>query len=169
MQVHFFREPNIHSFISKYEYSPDIFSFSFLGYSGYFVMGYDKIFKIQSQDIVKVEKFSSSLTDIGDNIIYFILTANDGTKFTFGYTEGSIEISGGENAIPFQSHAWYLTKIEFTNGRSINFNYKPNKNIRIHFRTSNDQTVFSTASPVVLDNITSTEEKLYSNPLQRSI
>ncbi|MBP1665843.1 MAG: hypothetical protein H6Q23_703, partial [Bacteroidetes bacterium] len=141
------------SFISNYEYSPDIFSFSFLGYSGYFVMGYDKIFKIQSQDIVKVEKFSSSLTDIGDNIIYFILTANDGTKFTFGYTEGSIEISGGENAIPFQSNAWYLTKIEFTNGRSINFNYKQNKNIRIHFRTSNDQAVFSTASPVVLDNI----------------
>ena len=58
------------SFISQWEYSPDIFSFSFLGYSGYFVMGYDKTFKIQSQDIVKIEKFSSSLTGIGNNIIY---------------------------------------------------------------------------------------------------
>jgi len=79
-------------FISKYEYSPDIFSFSFLGYSGYFVMGYDKTFKIQSQDIIKVEKDASNLIGL-NNTVYFRLTSNNGTKFTFGSEEGSVELS----------------------------------------------------------------------------
>ncbi len=139
---------------SQVEFSPDIFSFNFLGYSGYFVMGYDKVFKIQSQDIVEAEFFRTSFTTVG-SVIYFRLTSNDGTKFTFGSEEGSIELSGGENAIPFQSHAWYLTRIDFTNGRSVIFNYHPNKDIRIHYKTSQyEQSTFSTVSPVVPDNIT---------------
>lgn len=137
---------------SQVEFSPDIFSFNFLGYSGYFVMGYDKVFKINSQDIVNAEFFRTSFTTIG-SVIYFRLTSNDGTKFTFGSEEGSIELSGGENAIPFQSHAWYLTRIDFTNGRSVIFNYHPNKDIRIHYKTSQYDN-YSTISPVVPDNIT---------------
>ncbi|HOB83683.1 MAG TPA: hypothetical protein PKX27_03905 [Bacteroidales bacterium] len=142
------------SFISQYEYSPDIFSFSFLGYSGYFVMGYDKTFKIQSQDIVKVEKYASNLINL-NNTFYFKLTANDGTKFTFGSEEGSVELSGGVNYTPYQSLAWYLTRIEFPTGRNISFTYQPNIDIHIRFRTSewSDKDFGAVASPVVLKNI----------------
>jgi len=129
-------------FISNYEYSPDIFSFSFLSYSGYFVMGYDKNFKIQSQDIVKVEKFDNNLPNLSNNPFYLKLTANDGTKFTFGYTEGSIELAGGTETVPYQCIAWYLTTIEFTNGKRIDFNYKTNISKFIHFKRSQFETQY---------------------------
>ncbi|MDR2886462.1 MAG: hypothetical protein LBV26_00410, partial [Bacteroidales bacterium] len=114
-------------FTPYYEYSPDIFTFSFLGYSGYFVMGYDKEFKIVSENIVKVEKG----TGVSSSVLYqyspvsFTLTANDGTKFYFGNQTGSTEISGG-NETPAVTEAWYLTKIEFSNGNIINLIYHPN-------------------------------------------
>jgi len=150
-------------FISNYEYSPDIFSFSFLSYSGYFVMGYDKNFKIQSQDIVKVEKFDNNLPNLSNNPFYLKLTANDGTKFTFGYTEGSIELSGGTETVPYQCIAWYLTTIEFTNGKRIDFNYKTNISKFIHFKRSQFETQYSTASPVVLENISFNGGKVVIN------
>jgi hypothetical protein len=137
-----------------YDYSPDVFSFNFLGYSGYFVMGLDKVFHIQSNDIVKVEWFNSSLGGIGDYIIYFKLTANDGTIFTFGSTAGSVEISGGQNDVPYQSNAWYLTEIKFINGRTISFNYQRNYDVYLYFKTSSDQLYASTMNPVVLKDIT---------------
>jgi hypothetical protein len=139
----------------NYDYSPDIFSFNFLGYSGYFVMGLDKVFHIQSNDIVSAEWFNGTLGGIGNYIIYFKLTANDGTIFTFGSTEGSIEVSGGQyQDVLFQSNAWYLSEIKFTNGRVINFNYKTNYQTYLHFQTSSNQSVPNTVNPVVLDNIT---------------
>lgn len=138
---------------SNYEYCPDIFSFSFLGYSGYFVLGYDNEFHIQSSDIVSVEKKSTSSTS--GVLVYFILTANDGTKYTFGSTNGSVETSGGQNGIPFQSEAWYLTKISFVNGENVVFNYQRNDNVFIHCKSSQyDALTYSTTSPVVLNEIT---------------
>jgi hypothetical protein len=138
-----------------YEYSPDVFSFSFLGYSGFFVLGYDGQFKIQSQDIVKVEKGIPSFFSVGaEDLVYFTLTANDGTKYIFGYDDGSIEFSGGENAVPFQSEAWYLTQIRFPNGRNVKFKYKLYNNHRVHFYTNSTQTNYLTQYPVVLDSIT---------------
>jgi hypothetical protein len=63
---------NTTGFNSKYEYSPDVFSFNFLGHSGYFVMGLDKVFHIQSTDIVKVEKGMTSFSGSIGSVVYFI-------------------------------------------------------------------------------------------------
>lgn len=147
------------SYNPAYEYSPDIFSFSFLGYSGYFVMGYDKAFHIQSNDIVGVEKNIRSPGNIG-NIAYFTLTTNNGTKYTFGSKDGSVEFSG-EN--PYQSEAWYLTKITFTNGQEVNFNYQDNTSSTgnmVNYKTSPNQNSYATIAPVILDNITFNGGKL---------
>lgn len=154
----------LRQFTTDTEYSPDVFSFSFLGYSGFFVMGYDGQFKIQSQDINLVEKINAPWPWPGiGNCVAFRLTANDGTIFTFGSTNGSIELSGGNGGVPFQCDAWYLTKIEFTNGRTISFNYQPNINPTvpiIYYKASSESSTNSAVSPVVLDNIIFNEGKV---------
>ncbi|MBX2924079.1 MAG: hypothetical protein KF746_17905 [Chitinophagaceae bacterium] len=142
------------------EYSPDVFSFSFLGYTGYFLMGYDGVFKIQSQDIVAVEKIDGISWPGAGNSIGFKLTANDGTIFTFGTTAGSMELSGG-NAQPYEPHpvtpyqcdAWYLTEIKSTNGRIISFNYQPNASTFVRYKGSSETADESANCPVVLDYI----------------
>lgn len=139
-------------FSPQTEYAPDVFSFSFLGYSGYFLMGYDGQFKIQSQDIVSVEKVNNVTWPGSGNTIAFKLTANDGTVFTFGVTPGSMELSGGHQAgAPYQCDAWYLTKIESTNGRIVTFNYQPNSSTFVRYTPESGSTRAN--CPVVLDNI----------------
>lgn len=142
------------------EYSPDIFSFSFLGYSGYFLMGYDGLFKIQSQDIVSVEKINGISWPGNGNGIGFKLTANDGTMFTFGINTGSMELSGGiaqpyypNPQTPYQCDAWYLTEILSTNGRIISFNYQSNASTFVRYIGSTETSDLSANCPVVLDNI----------------
>lgn len=145
------------------EYSPDVFSFSFLGYTGYFLMGYDGAFKIQSQDIVSVEKIDGISWPTwpgAGNSIGFKLTANDGTTFTFGTTAGSMELSGGNAqsyephpVTPYQCDAWYLTEIKSTNGRTITFYYQPNADTHVRYKGSSETEDVSANSPVVLDNI----------------
>jgi hypothetical protein len=143
-------------FIPQTEYSPDIFSFSFLGYSGYFLRGYDGQFKIQSQDIVSVEKLNAPWAWPGQgNCVGFTLTANDGTQFTFGSSEGSIELSGGNGGIPFQCDAWYLTQIKSTNGRLVDFRYQSNTyGTNFCYYSASSALSDNAFSPVVLDNIT---------------
>jgi len=144
----------------SYEYSPDIFTFSFLGYTGSFVMGYDGLFHVSSKDIVSVTKASSFGAGQYGPTVQFTLTANDGTIFTFGSTLGSIVFSGGESpGVPYQMDAWYLCSIKATNGRHIDFNYLDNtfQSDRIHFLSSSSQTVKSVTSFAILNNI------IYSN------
>jgi hypothetical protein len=125
-------------FIPQTEYSPDVFSFNFLGYSGYFIMGYDGQFKIQSQDIVSVEKFDGTASFPGSsNRLAFRMVANDGTTFTFGNGTGSMELSGGGSPA-YQADAWYLTEIKSVNGRTIKFNYKNNEMANVRYLSSID-------------------------------
>ena len=136
------------------EYSPDVFSFSFLGYTGFFVMGYDGEFKIQSQDIVSVEKINNVSWPGNGNAVAFKLTANDGTKFTFGGSTGSMELSGGNQGHPYQCEAWYITRIELKNGEIVNFNYQSNSSTFVRFITSNNGSDNLAVCPVVLSEIT---------------
>ncbi|MGN7886413.1 hypothetical protein [Dyadobacter sp. 22481] len=142
-------------FLHATEYSPDVFSFSFLGYSGYFIMGYDGQFKIQSQDIVAVDKLSNISWLGGGNSIAFRLTANDGTTFTFGDGTGSMELSGGNaQGVPYQVDAWYLTEIKSVNGRTIKFNYNDNAQTFVRYVASVDSpNVISSVTPAVLKDI----------------
>ncbi|OJV14947.1 MAG: hypothetical protein BGO21_19975 [Dyadobacter sp. 50-39] len=144
-------------FIPNTEYSPDVFTFSFLGYSGYFIMGYDGQFKIQSQDIVSVEKINVASPVVWPgqgNTISFKLTANDGTEFTFGGSVGSMELSGGTGSTPYQADAWYITEIKSVNGRTVTFNYQANSSTFVRFIPSSESNnAIVTNSPVVLDNI----------------
>jgi len=144
-------------FNSYYEYAPDIFTFSFLGYSGSFVMGYDGKFHISSKDIVSVTKAPSFGNSQFGTTIQFILTANDGTVFTFGSTLGSIVCSGGESpGSNYQMDAWYLCKITATNGKHIDFTYLDNtqQSDRIHFKSLSSQAYYSVTSFAILDKIT---------------
>lgn len=140
-------------FSSTHEYSPDIFTFSFLGYSGYFVMGYDGEFRVVSENITRVEKKPgpSNSTLYKYNPISFILTASDGTKFSFGSETGSVEITGGDETAAI-ALAWYMTKIEFSNGNVINLNYHPNIDDKLRIKTYYDTEIYI-IRPVVIDNI----------------
>ena len=149
-----------YSFTSNYEYAPDIFTFSFLGYSGSFVMGYDGNFQVSSKDIVKVTKLNPSFS-VGNlgMTMQFMLTANDGTIFTFGSTLGSIVYSGGESqGSAYQMDAWYLCNVTSPNGKSIDFTYLDNtwQTNRIHFKSKSDQPYASVTSFAILNKITYT-------------
>ena len=112
-------------YVPDCEYSPDVFSFSFLGYSGYFLMDYDGNFHIQSTDIVSVEKVDASF-GAGKlyDPLYFVLTAKDGTKFTFGSNMNAVEMGNdGANHGLLHMNAWYLTEIQLTNGQTVDFTY----------------------------------------------
>lgn len=149
----------------KYEYAPDIFTFNFLGYSGYFLMGYDKKIYVQSEDIFDVQICHHALGYQNNypNMVGFhiIMTDKTGTKYTFGASIGSIEVSQAPdyNASPPQINAWYLSKIEFQNGSTINFKY--DGDIGLTNVYTRKKIIYSTKStgqlmgnyPVVLDEI----------------
>lgn len=134
------------------ELTPDIFSFSFMGHSGYFLMGYDGEFKIQSESIVKVEKNMAAYGGGAGDQLYFVLTSNNGTKYTFGYTYGSVELSGGEGVELFLANAWYLTKIKSPNGKEVNLSYHSNGSHKVHYKTSSTGSTIVNY-PVVLNEI----------------
>lgn len=133
-------------------FCPDVFSFSFLGITGYFVMGYDGEFHIQSDEIVNVSKGDHSIGTFGD-YNSFTLTAKDGVKYTFGSSPYSIEWSAGEYGSTYVQNAWYLCSITFPNGRSVNFNYSDNRSYDIHYKTIKGQNDYSHIVPVTLTGV----------------
>jgi hypothetical protein len=153
-------------FNSSYEYSPDIFTFNFLGYTGSFVMGYDKKFHVQSKDIFDIQMLGGPYAVSGG--FHFVMTANNGVKYTFGYcnsnasSTAAIELSGTATSSlsSSQMNAWYLNSIKFPSGKEISFNYdtpiSSGFNYRFIFRyptVNGSGTSGALVSPVVLKNI----------------
>lgn len=133
------------------ESMPDEFSFNFLGYSGTFFMGHDGMWKVVSDDDIKIifnpvdgDGFISMANlrpRISDRIQYygnatdksswssryfnkFTLVTPDGNSFEFGgrmATEYSVPFTN-EIAYPVPV-TWFLSKITTSTGRTVNFSY----------------------------------------------
>ena len=118
---------------------PDVFSFSFLDYSGKFMLTHDGQWKVQCDKPVKVEFDNTFLAIPSDvNMGYvpvhgnfksfggFTLTAEDGTQYVFGGTTSAIEYSVAffaQTRDEWKAVSWYLTKIVYPDGDEITFKY----------------------------------------------
>lgn len=136
----------------NHDYEPDRFTFNFLDYHGNFYIDEYGKWRVQCDKPLDVifdmndgftsaytqpsEFFPIEQTPIWDNIqTYgrskafkgFTILGEDGTKYIFGMRDEAIEFS-----LPFFSQmswnpvatTWYLTKIEWIDGREAVFNYK---------------------------------------------
>ncbi len=130
----------------------DEYSFNFLGISGKFYLDYDfgnHPWRVQSTSNVKVELFYSA-TDgeflyipfnpptsssfhfkygsygYGGSFTGFVITTEDGTKYTFGGVTDAIEYSipfFNQNNSIITADTWYLTKIQTVYGKEVNLSY----------------------------------------------
>ena len=119
--------------MNTYENEPDMFYFHFAGHSGRFF--FDKsgnIHTVPKTDF-KIEKKIEYLTfdpSIGYCIAKWVITTNDGIKYTFndyelGSSRGKSDLASSNSLISINS--WYLSKIEFPEGGEITFSYTENR------------------------------------------
>ncbi|MEM9339159.1 MAG: PKD domain-containing protein [Bacteroidota bacterium] len=120
---------NIKKFIDgTWDGQPDVFTFSFAGYSGRFLIKWDKEVKlITPSKKFKIEFEESRTTKDGTvlntrDLVSFVITVENGTRYTF---ESTIVTDTKDRCTPFQlgGHrnykfvsSWYLTKIESPGG-----------------------------------------------------
>ena len=116
---------------------PDKFSFQFFGYSGYFMMDADGKGKIFCDRPLKIEADEPKVPYITFNngvtvsstqqpaYHRFIITGDDGTKYTFGQNAIDMTInSASQTDSDWETSAWYLTEVIHPNGDKINFKYE---------------------------------------------
>lgn len=125
------------------EYSPDIFTFNFMGYSGKFFISEDGEWKVSSESNLEViidmadntYPFGHNMTPFNDNFnipnqdfptskqIYKIILKDDnGTAYVFGNTSSSIEYSVPfykQNPGRWTANSWYLTEVRDRFDRQI--------------------------------------------------
>ena len=124
------------------DYSPDIFSFSFMGKSGRFFLGNDGYWKVQSQENIEVvfdiadesnyirpfiDHFPYSTSEYQPKTIKgFMLRDEKGTRYYFGGSTDAIEynlrlagMGDTERCIPWLANSWYLTKVEDRHGNKL--------------------------------------------------
>lgn len=135
----------------------DIYTFSFNGYYGRFMMGIDGVVTILSGDYVKVDisklkehiKHSRDVDDMYDNNVpnYFPLTSSisittlDGFTYEFG---GNIDALGFSRSWNYSDDehlcsaaditSWMLTCVTAPNGRRIRFHYHPIQGVDVYRR-----------------------------------
>ena len=117
----------------KYDYSSDVYHFSFLGHQGSFIRNTDGTFNVfgtsDAKDNYRIEKYTQSYGD-GTSASYseFTITTGDGYKYYFGsqseknlYNDrvGSAEKEAEANSIT----SWKLRKITAPSSREIAFVY----------------------------------------------
>lgn len=100
------------------EFAPDVFNYSFGGYSGTFIFKRNKDIVKELEDEVKLvpvfEKNTSGIKDIA----YWHAITPDGTVYVFEQAE-VVEYKDYHTC----NSSWYLTSIETTGGSVINFSY----------------------------------------------
>jgi hypothetical protein len=115
------------------ELAPDKFNFNFMGISGYFYIGFDLKPVIVSNDTnLKIDITgipSQYKTNCEPDNSQIIITDGKGNKYYFGGSSDNLEISynlGVMGSTPpssqtpsFNIMGWYLTKVEYSNGRFI--------------------------------------------------
>ncbi|MGR3856940.1 hypothetical protein [Chryseobacterium indologenes] len=124
--------------------TPDEFAFNVNGLNGSFFKNHEGKWIVKANhnldiDVKEELKYDFSFLENGGptnqvdwflkRIIYgFVLTDQNGTKYTFGKDSNALEINGIETVDTAYNPAmyvksWYLTKIEYPSGKSISFEY----------------------------------------------
>lgn len=125
----------------RYDCQSDIYTFSFAGYSGSFIIDWDGKAVLLSGDFVEVDL--SGMT-IQDETIYqpdaafshqvpkpssICITTYNGWQYTFGGTAEALEYVYTEDNNYIRSNpviiAWHLTSVQAPNGRKFSFHYMP--------------------------------------------
>lgn len=125
--------------------APDEFRFTFMGYSGSFYLNHQGEWVVKSRqnialsveaeepaplDVCTIGRFIKDCNRIARTLQKFTITAEDGTKYTFGGDTSSIEFTqalGTDDAQYYSgvvSKSWYLTHIETIDGRQITLEYQ---------------------------------------------
>lgn len=125
--------------------SPDEFRFSFMGYSGSFYLNHLGQWQVKSKQniAIQVENDEPGSIDvfvrsanheerqqITRTFQRFVLTTEDGTRYTFGGDTSTIEFtqrltsSTDPNFGDIISKSWYLSEIESIDGRKITLEYE---------------------------------------------
>ena len=128
---------------ATYDTEPDVFTFSFNGYSGKFVLDSNlKPVSIPGSNLkIEISFASSDWT--------FKITTPEGNKFYFG-GESATEKTRSETTCgkPYSTYiptSWYLTKIETLHGQIVNFYYN---SLEFQFYTGVSQSLYFDNSPV---------------------
>ncbi len=125
---------------------PDLFSYNVPGYSGQFVIGYNrKIEMIPFQPVQIIPTFSSSSYGPATDLLMFIIVTPDGVSYTFNKAEYSTteitNFGGTLETKPYSEYvsAWYITSIQ-KGSDNITFSYN-GLGLRKHpFQTSETMT-----------------------------
>ncbi|MEP1778122.1 RHS repeat domain-containing protein [Reichenbachiella sp.] len=110
-----------------FDTEPDLFSFSFMGYSGSFVF--------DANDVIRVMPYQNLHFETNDSLDYFHVTTAEGIRYEFGGA-GAVESSkssysgaycqSSSSYDDFVKTAWYLKKIVHPLGDAIDFEYEAN-------------------------------------------
>ncbi len=125
--------------------TPDEFRFTFMGYSGSFYLNHLGEWQVKSDQNIAIqvevdEPAPISVFTIGKRVKAesqvaralqrFILTTENGTRYTFGGDTSNIEFTqrlGDDDPVYFSgvvATSWYLTRIETVDGRIITLEYE---------------------------------------------
>lgn len=134
---------------NNYEPDPDIFNFNFNGISGSFFMGNDGLIKVNnsSPNVLKIDISQLAFQEDTNSTFCLpkpskILIIDDkGNKYHFGGELKNLEysLSGHLNGSDFISenkpiiNSWFLYKIEYYMGTTVNFNYRDDSNLSQNF------------------------------------
>lgn len=157
---------NSANFLCGGPYQPDIYSYSFPGYSGKFIVTGDSVVQIP----YNILKISYSQTDIH-------IIAPDGSQYFFGggVTEQNAEVQPDENteachgggiSVPGGITSWYLTKIITGNGRTINYLYESLPTLR-YFTGVNQTYTFQPSGGMSTDGTYSSQNSTLKTCLQQ--
>lgn len=111
---------------------PDIFNFTFLGYSGKFCLDHKGNWKVESDSPLKVifdeQDIKSNELFLREHIRKFTIVDEKGVKYIFGgenaieYNQSMVPLSYNYNN--WTATSWYLTEIIPPTGESTIFNYE---------------------------------------------
>ena len=113
---------------SRYDTNPDLFHFSFLGFSGEFMMGADGEIHVFNSSFPRGECSITIDRDKRDTLWTpeIVISTGDGYEYTFGGTEKSIEYNvtpQGDDGHSITVTAWRLRRMSAPNGNSVEFIY----------------------------------------------
>ncbi|HEX2844926.1 MAG TPA: DUF5977 domain-containing protein [Chitinophagaceae bacterium] len=127
---------------ASYDPQPDVFTYSFAGVSGKFVLDKNKVPVTLDGSAVKIE------TNFNSTEWNFKITHLDGSQFYFGGStateETRTETTCGKPYATYIPTSWYLKKIVSVHGQEIVFNYAA---IEFQFYTGYSQTQYYDENP----------------------
>lgn len=127
---------------ANYDPQPDMFSYSFNGVSGRFVLDKNKIPVVLDGSPIKIE------TDFNSTDWNFKITNVDGSQFFFGGSaakeETRTENTCGKPYTTYTPTSWYLKKIISVHGQEVVFNYT---SVEFQFFTGYSSTLYYDQTP----------------------